>query len=399
MERVSLVKCPYDSKKKAVQEKVWQTIEMLGGLEDRFAHAKKVLIKANVVAYNSQKVYKRLLCLTDPTVLGSVAAWIRKVNPGAAITLVDEFFRPWFDMETGLKRLGYLKPLRRQEVNLVDQPKPGLFESVDGGLMFRRYWLPELLREADAVVSVAHMKAHVGTGFSLSIKNLFGWPPTSKYAHPRRYLHSQVRLPLVLADIGLIVRPALSVVDAMVAVNGDEWVGEPMRMNLLLAGSNSAAVDAVGARLMGLDPEADYPAFPYMFDRNHLLAAARAGLGPVAQGEIEVVGEPLAPNAKRFHVERKRPAEIVEALRRDIARQALFFRDNRARFVDQHRGNLIGLMKDKVLFSIANVADIPTRSTLSPHSTENAIFFVRAVPEEEDWENYEVYERVLSQTE
>jgi hypothetical protein len=45
------------------------------------------------------------------------------------------------------------------------------------------------------------------------------------------------------------------------------------------------------------------------------------------------------------------------------------------------------------------VADIPTRSTLSPHSTENAIFFVRAVPEEEDWENYEVYERVLSQAE
>jgi len=399
MERVSLVKCPHDSEDKAVQEKVWQAIEMLGGLEDRFAGAKKVLLKANVVPYNPQKVYKRLLCLTDPSVLSAVVAWIRKVNPGAEIILADEFFRPWFDLETCLEREGYLKLLRRLEVKLVDQPRPGLFEAANGGLIFRRYWLPELLREADAVVSVAHMKAHVGAGFSLSIKNLFGWPPTEKYAHPRRYLHSQVRLPYVLADICLIVRPALSVVDAMVAVNGDEWAGEPMRMNLLLAGSNCAAVDAVGARLMGLDPEADYPAFPYMFDRNHLLVAARAGLGPVALDEIEVVGEPLAPNAKRFHVERKRPAEIVETLRRDIARQALFFRDNRGRFVAEHRGNLIGLMKDKVLFSIENVADIPTRSTLSPHSTENAIFFVRAVPEEEDWENYEVYERVLSGTE
>lgn len=62
-------------------------------------------------------------------------------------------------------------------------------------------------------------------------------------------------------------RRVVHVVDAVVAGHGDGPLrAEPLPLSLLLAGSNAAAVDHVGARLLGYDP-ARLPIVAHAFDR------------------------------------------------------------------------------------------------------------------------------------
>jgi uncharacterized protein (DUF362 family) len=326
-----------------------------------------------------------------------VVSWLRRVNSGAEIVVVDNI-RPDWPMERAIEDLGYDRALEGLEVEFVDGgPEPlALFEAPAGGIMFSRYQLPGVLAEADAIVSVAHMKSHLALGATLTLKNLFGWPPLMVYGSPRRYLHAPVRLPRVVADLGLILRPQLCVIDGLVAANRREWGGDPLRMECILAGTNTVATDATGARLMHFDPEADYPQFPYMFDSNVLLQAAQAGLGPVSAEEIEVVGDPIAPLAKRFHVDRQRSPELIDAVRRDTCVQALLYRERRAEFLAESGGRYIGLVEGEVIFDEPDLSGLHSRGRMMAGHPERAFFLKYVQPEDADPERYEVYERLLA---
>jgi hypothetical protein len=81
------------------------------------------------------------------------------------------------------------------------------------------------------------------------------------------------------------------VVDAIVCQEGAGPVfGKPVEMNLILAGKDLVAVDAVSARLIGYDP------------RETLLTvnAAARGLGVMNPEQIEIVGEKLETVQRRF---------------------------------------------------------------------------------------------------
>jgi hypothetical protein len=239
------------------------------------------------------------------------------------------------------------------------------------------------------------MKSHEASGLTLTLKNLFGWPSMKVYGGPRRYLHAPVRLPRALADLGLILRPSLCVIDGLVAAGRSEWGGDPLRMDCILAGDNTVATDAVGARLMDIDPEAEYPDFPYMFDSNTLLQATRAGLGPVDAEEIEVVGDAAEPLMKRFHVDRRRPPELVDAVRRDTCVQALLYRERREEFLTDHGGHCIGLVDGKVVFSEPDLSTLGSRGQAMSGHPESAFFLKYVEPADSDPEQYGVYERIL----
>jgi uncharacterized protein (DUF362 family) len=80
------------------------------------------------------------------------------------------------------------------------------------------------------------------------------------------------------------------VIDGIIAGEGHETSGNPVEMNLVIAGTDPVAVDAVGAAVMGISPESV----------KHLRLAEESGLGTCDLKRIRVVGEPIEKVRKKF---------------------------------------------------------------------------------------------------
>lgn len=81
------------------------------------------------------------------------------------------------------------------------------------------------IAKADMVISVAKLKSHCMTGLSGGVKNLFGCVPGLL----KPELHSRFPKPelfcRMLLDLCELVRPVVTVVDAIVAMGGDGPAG------------------------------------------------------------------------------------------------------------------------------------------------------------------------------
>jgi uncharacterized protein (DUF362 family) len=112
------------------------------------------------------------------------------------------------------------------------------------------------------------------------MKNLFGTMPGAIYGWPKNLLHVR-GIEQSIIDLTATVRPQLTIVDAVVAMEGDGPImGRPRPVGLLAMGTDLVAVDATCARTIGLDPRK----MPY-------LSVASRFLGHIDEGRIAQVGE------------------------------------------------------------------------------------------------------------
>jgi len=183
---------------------------------------------------------------------------------------------------------------------------------VPGALQLPVANLPEILTQR-ILVTVPVMKTHNKTVLSGAIKNQWGCLPKLRHNyHP--VVHE------VLRDLAVVLRPAFTVLDATVALEGNgPKSGRPRICNLLLAGSDPVAVDTVSARIMGLE----------RFRLRHLELCAAAGVGTNDWARIRVVDGAGVPRdaLPELHFE---PAHhnavswVETALRSSFARRWIF---------------------------------------------------------------------------
>lgn len=158
---------------------------------------------------------------------------------------------------------------------------------VPGGVVHHHLDYPKIVLEADVLVDLCALKTHVNSLITMSIKNFQGLLTDGDKYHGHRD-----DLDVKLVDIHRVRRPDLIVVDALLAMEGDgagEY-GVAVPMNLVMAGDNIVATDAVGATIMGFDP-LDVPA---------VRIAQHAKLGPADLGAIEVRGATVAEVQRKF---------------------------------------------------------------------------------------------------
>ena len=99
-----------------------------------------------------------------------------------------------------------------------------------------------------------------------------------------------------MIDMLKVMRPHLSLVDALWPMQG-QGPGSPYPddlikdFNVIIAGKDPVAVDAVGATVMGFDAKHDIPM---------LRGAEMAGLGVATLEQIDVVGTPIGKVQRRF---------------------------------------------------------------------------------------------------
>ena len=128
-------------------------------------------------------------------------------------------------------------------VNLDDVPR----EPVRCGEKTLR--LPVLLRTHE-YVNIAKMKTHSQTYVSLAVKNQKG---LLLLADKKNFHKADLHAPIM--QLGESVRPALNIVEGLVALegNGPSFFGKAKRLGAIIAGKDAFAVDAACCRVMRLD--------------------------------------------------------------------------------------------------------------------------------------------------
>jgi len=210
-------------------------------------------------------------------------------------------------------------------------------------------------------------------------------------------------MPYMLADMGRLFNPALCIVDGLVGQAGMEWgngdyKGPGRVANTLVAGDHTIATDACTAHLMGHDPQSDWLTPPFHRDRNSLLVAAEAGFGTVDLNEIDFESEVTGP-LNEFFSYITDSQELVLSWRRTTCEQALYYRDNRQKLLDEYAGEYILLQEGEVRWH-DKVSDLnESRRVLAGDKPEQAMWLKYVDPEEAEGEHFEVYEKALAKIE
>ena len=165
----------------------------------------------------------------------------------------------------------------------------------------RGYAVPRLLLDAECVVQTCNLKTHrYGGHFTLSLKNSVGMAAKTvnggyDYMHE---LHSSPYQRTMIAEINAAYTPALIVIDGVEAfVEGGPDRGKIVKAEVVLAGTDRVAIDAVGVailRLFGTTPEVSRGR---IFEQEQIARALELGLGVASPAQIEIVTGDAASEA------------------------------------------------------------------------------------------------------
>ncbi|MFA6108421.1 MAG: DUF362 domain-containing protein [Candidatus Latescibacterota bacterium] len=394
--QVRAVRCDHRATDEQVYRALVRATEPLTRSWERLARARKVVLKFNMMESTVEYFAGRRRELVDDAVARAV---LRLLRERTSARLVATDTNPYGKGYLASSGFNYQYLLDEFGVEFVDSSLAPLatFAVPGGGGIFDRYLLNATLADADAAVSIAKLKSHLFAGVTLCTKNLFGLPPMiPPEGKTRSYFHHLIRLPYVLADLAMIVRPCLNIVDGLVGQWGREWRGQGRIADALIAGDHPIATDACTAHLMGHDPEADWPTPPFRRDRNHLLIAAQRGYGTVKLREIDFAAEVTAPLAE-FDAEELDPPATVASWRYTACEQGLYYRDHRAELVDRYAGQYIYLQDGEVVWNGPDPTNLGSRRVLSGDRKDRALWLKLVDPAEWEGERFAAYEECLNQ--
>ncbi len=277
-----------------VERAVRAVLEPFGGMAAFVRPGQKVLLKPNLL---SAKEPDRAIT-THPALIEVLAAAVREAggeptagdSPGGAIRGVERVWR----------NTGMLELAERIGLPLVSFEAEGAV-SMQGELA--SYMIARPVVEADVIVNVPKLKTHVLTLFTGCVKNTYGAIPGFGKAR----IHAQAPRPVPFSrhvvDVYSLVRPALHIMDAVVAMEGDgPSGGRPKHVGAILAGTDPVAVDAVAARMIGYR-DGQVPT---------VRIAASKGLGEADPSKIAIVGDdPSSFDLADFELPRTGPFNLI----------------------------------------------------------------------------------------
>ncbi len=253
----------------AIDEAVRTVLAPMGGIAAFVVPGTRVILKPNFLMPSAPE---RAIC-THPEILRAVARLVRA--GGAAV--VEATDSPGVASASRCaRRLG----LDNDDPFVVRDADAGL-DAAPPGAPFHRVRLIRRLLDTDLVINLPKAKTHGQMVMTAAVKNSFGAVVGMEKAqwHFRAGKHPADFARLLL-HVHALVAPRLSILDAVVGMEGNgPSAGDPRPLGFLLASTNAHALDAVLARIWGLEPR-----------RIPTLEVARdLGLLP-SVGDIHVVG-------------------------------------------------------------------------------------------------------------
>lgn len=158
----------------------------------------------------------------------------------------------------------------------------------------RGYAVPRMLLDAGCVVQTCNLKTHrYGGHFTLSLKNSVGFAARTVRGGGYDYmseLHSSPYQRQMIAEINTAYAPALIVMDGVEAfVNGGPDRGKKVQAQVVLAGTDRVAMDALGVAILRLFGTTREVSHGKIFDQEQIARAVELGLGVDSPAKIEMV--------------------------------------------------------------------------------------------------------------
>lgn len=183
----------------------------------------------------------------------------------------------------------------------LETDSPGWVE-VPSKTSLNKIALSSLVAKADKVISIPVAKTHSWAQLTLASKNFIGIAPLSRYAqligntwwNRGTFDHSSPQaIAQVYMDIVKGIKPALSIIDFSIGIEGDgptaSQGGTTVNMKerlgswAIVASRDIMAADATAARIMSHDTK----------EVRHLAMGVEMGLGETQEQSIEMLGEKL----------------------------------------------------------------------------------------------------------
>jgi len=251
-------------------------LEPLGGIDRYVKPGQKVLIKPNLLA---GKAPDRAVT-THPEIVRQVILLVQ--GAGGTVSVGDS---PGLGKPANVARkCGVLDVIEETGARFAP-----FEESVPISLKTGTFHNLEVAREAldaDVIINLPKLKTHQMMGYTGAVKNLFGLVVGMRKAR----LHLQAGtdkafFALMLLELAERFKPALSIMDAVVGMEGNgPGNGTPVQLGALLASPHPVALDTVATTMVNLPEQRVWTQ----------LVARQTGRQGVSLHELEFHGVPLA---------------------------------------------------------------------------------------------------------
>ena len=259
---------------KIVFQMIEEAVSLIGGIDQIIKPGDRVFIKPNV--FSAQ--HPDEAATTDLRVLEATIQLVK--DAGAGAVLVGE--NPAIALARHVLEANGLGDMVRRygaKVVYLDEEENQTV-MVPGADVMHQVEFPRCVLEADRYISLPKMKTHAMTLVTLGIKNSLGLLP--EHEKKGRLHHEAIHQKLV--DIMRVKRPDLVILDGIVAGEGQgPTFVEPIQFNMIMAGTDTVALDAVASVIMGFDP----------FEVTTTRIAHTAGLGTADLEKINVCGRSI----------------------------------------------------------------------------------------------------------
>lgn len=241
--KVSLVRSS-DFDVAGVKKAVYESIDLLGYKPSKTP--KTIAIKPNLCYYWDYTVGET----TDPRVISALIDYIRdNWNENAEIKIIESDASA-MRARHAFKMLGYERLAEKKSVELINLSEREFEDKVVriGNREFKVPFSSSLL-EYDMVINVPKLKigpyaSGQAPEITCALKNFFGLisEPIKVKFHPM--------LNEYIVAINKLVRSDLTLVDGIVALGK-----HPIKLGLVIAGTDNISVDAIASQIMGFNPK------------------------------------------------------------------------------------------------------------------------------------------------
>ena len=219
------------------------------GLPQRINGGTTILLKPNMLSRSAPDK----AVTTHPALVEVVIELLKEMGAVAEnITIADSSGGPQNSaiITANYKGCGYADVASRQGVNLYTKLETKLVKT--DGVLVKEFELIAPVVDSDIIINLPKFKTHVMTGMSGAVKNLFGTVPGLKKAEFHMRFPDKEKFADMIVDLCQCVQADYTIVDGVLAMEGDgPGSGSPRMLNLLMAGTDPYYIDGVITTMMG----------------------------------------------------------------------------------------------------------------------------------------------------
>lgn len=308
--KISVISTP-DYEIETMQKAVDRHFALLD-FEKRVNPTTKVLLKPNLL----MKRNPAQGTTTHPALVLAVIRWLEQRGI-AHITIADSPGGPFTTSALyGIYKSCGMQDITENTVALLNYDVGHQVVSHPEGVLCREFEIINAIMEADVLINLPKLKTHGMMQLSAGVKNLFGAVPGLKKPELHFRFPEEKDFAQMLVDLSTLVKPTITVVDAVVSMEGDG----PSSGSLRTTGKTFAAYD-VHALDVAL---CDYTTMPHTTAFT-VEKSIENGLCPASIQQLEYVGDGYPKPLLDFVMPTSKPIDFMERVPKFLRRPAVWF--------------------------------------------------------------------------